>query len=389
MKFSNYAGTAVLAAVLATVASFAHAGEADPTKDYAPGISTLEQLYASSEYAPPATGPKMAAGKSIIFLSCGQLSVGCAGPALAMEKIASQIGWKYKIIDGNFGINDGLNSGMRQAIAAVPDAIVVHGIPCPQILQPLKEAKAAGIPVINIQSDDCNDPKNGGAAAEGMYVNMQFNKDFVTAADFFYMWGYTQASYLIDVTQGHARILRDVYTGGAQGDYQAAGQDAALAKCTDCKILGTVEWGPADAGPNGVLNQKFSTLLTKYPDANAVLLTYDAVATSFGLSKLIVDAGRQGSMTVMGGEGYAAAQQLIREKAGLTAVAGQSAEWMAWGALDAINRKLNNQPQVPQGVGFRVIDANHNLSPAGQDYAPPASIIDLKAIYLKSWGISQ
>jgi ribose transport system substrate-binding protein len=323
--------------------------------------------------------------KSVIFLSCGQLAVGCAGPALAMQKVAAEIGWKFKIIDGNFGIGDGLNSGMRQAIAAKPDAIVVHGTPCPIILQPLREAKAAGIPVFNIQADDCNDPKNGG---EQMFVDMPQNKDFVTAADFLFQWGFTQAAYLIDATQGHARILRDAYVGGLMGEDQTAGQDAALAKCADCKVVGTATWVGADAGPTGALNKKFSTLLTQHPEANAVLLSYDSVATSFGLSKLILDAGRQDTMIVVGGEGYTAAQHLIREDAGLTAVTANSADWLAWGAVDTMNRYFNHAPLAAEGVGFRVIDAGHNLSPDGQDYAPPASAFDLRAIYLKSWGVA-
>ena len=369
-----------------TVTSSAAPSGADPAHTYAPGIPTLEQLYASSEYAPPATGPKLPPNKSVIFLSCGQLAIGCAGPAISMEKIAKRIGWKYKIIDGAFGVNDGYNSGMRQAIVAKPDAIVVHGIACTQILQPLKEAKAAGIPVINLQAADFDDPKNPGGPSEPLFVNMQFNKNFKSAVEFYYEAGFTQASYLIDATQGHARILRDSFTASLQGVYQAAGQDAALARCSDCKVLGTIEWGPADGGAGGVLNQKFTTLLTKFPSANAALLSYDSVATSYGLSKVIADAGRQKSMVVVAGEGYAPAQQLIRNGA-LTADVGQSAEWMAWGGIDTMNRHFNKSQLVPEGIGYRVIDASHNLSPEGQDYSPPNPPIDLQGTYLKSWGV--
>ena len=375
-------------AIAASTTSSASASDVDPTREYAPGIPTLEKLYASSEYAPPSTGPKLAPNKNVIFLSCGQLAPGCAGPALAMEEITKQIGWHYKIIDGAFGVNDGYNSGMRQAIAAKPDAIVVHGIACPQILQPLKEAREAGIPVINIQAADCDDVKNPGGPSEPLFTNMQFNKDFKSAAEFFYEAGFTQASYLIDATQGHAIIIRDRYTGSLQGDYQAAGQDAALAKCSDCKVVATVDWGPADGGPSGALNQKFTTLLTQFPKANAALLSYDSVATSYGISKMITDAGREATMVVVAGEGYAPAQEVIRLRAGLTADVGQSPEWMAWGAIDTMNRYFNNSPLVPEGIGYRVIDASHNLSPEGEDYTPPKSLIDLQGIYLRSWGVN-
>jgi hypothetical protein len=60
---------------------------------------------------------------------------------------------------------------------------------------------------------------------------------------------------------------------------------------------------------------------------------------------------------------------------------------MAWGAIDTINRYFNKSSQVPQGVGYRVIDASHNLSPEGKDYTPPNPPIDLSGTYLKSWGV--
>lgn len=359
--------------------------QADPTKVYAEGVPTLEQLYASTEHAPSSSGPKLAPGKSVIFVSCGQASPGCAGPADEITSIAEKIGWNYKIIDGAFNVNDGYNTGMRQAIAAKPDAIVVHGISCQQILQPLREAQAANIPVFNIQGVDCDDPKNPGGATDPLFVDMIFNEDFASAGEFYYEWGFLQAAYVIDATEGHAQIIRTHYAGSVTGDYQQAGQDAAIAKCADCKILATIDWVPSDLSAGGPLVQKFTTELTRNPSANAVIAEYDSVATTGGISKAITDAHRESTITVVGGEGYASALQLIREKAGLTADPGQSAAWMAWGVVDTMNRYFNDSPLVAQGVGFRMVDIDHNMMPDGEDYAPP---IDFKQAYLDSWGVS-
>ena len=52
------------------------------------------------------------------------------------------------------------------------------------------------------------------------------------------------------------------------------------------------------------------------------------------------------------------------------------------------NQHFNKSPLVPEGIGYRVIDASHNLSPEGKDYSPPKSLIDLQGIYLKSWGVN-
>jgi ribose transport system substrate-binding protein len=359
-------------------------GESALTTVYAAGIPTLQQLYASTETPPPASGPKLATGKTVYFVSCGQSAPGCSGPADAVASVGKQVGWNVKIIDGNFDVGNAYANGIRQAIAAKADAIAVHGIGCSQILQPLLEAKAAGIPVFNSEGIDCSDPKNPGGAGAPLFVDMQFNKGFPSAAEFFKEWGFLQASYIIDATKGKATILRDNYTGSVQGAYQMAGQDEALAKCNGCKVLSSVDWVPSDSGANGPLDQKFTTVLTKYPSANAAMLSYDSVATTDGVSKAILDAGRQNSMVVVGGEGYAPALQLIGSSGGLSADFGQSAAWIGWGLVDTMNRYFNKSPLVPEGIGFRLVDKSHNMPPAGTNYAPP---IDFESTYLKSWGV--
>ncbi|GAA1000204.1 sugar ABC transporter substrate-binding protein [Subtercola frigoramans] len=360
------------------------ASAADPNHVYAQGIPTLTELYNSNETAPPATGPKLPANKNVIFLSCGQAAPGCSGIPNAMATVAQKVGWKFQIIDGAFNANGAYGTGMRQAIAAKPDAIVVSGIGCAEIAQPLAEAKAAGIPVFNIQGADCDDPKNDGGASAPLFVDMQFNSAFATSGQYFYEWGFLQASYAIDATEGNAKILRTGYTGSIYGEYQKEGQDAALAKCSGCNVLSTVDWVATDLGAGGPLQQKFTTVLNQYPDANAALLNFDSVATTGGVAKAISDADRQGGMTVVAGEGFAPALQLIRDGGGLNADPAQSASWTAWGGIDAMNRYFNNVPQVPEGIGFRFVDVDHNMMPDGQDFESP---IDYQTTYLTSWGL--
>jgi ribose transport system substrate-binding protein len=358
------------------------AADVDVNKIYAPGVPTLADMYRSTEEPPPPSGPPIAKGKSVIFVSCAQSSPGCAGPPNEMAIAAKLVGWNYKIIDGANNVNNGWATGIRQAIAAKPNAIVVHGISCADAKQPFIEAKAAKIPVLALAGSDCSDPLTPGGAGESLFHAVPFTKDVPNTGTFFEKVGELQAAYVIDATEGKAKIIRTDYT-PTFGEHQRRGQDAMLAKCPDCKVIADVKWTGPDSNANGPLVQKFRTVLAQHPDANAVILNYDSTATSSGLSRAIKDTGRAGDLKVVASGGYASAVQLIRENGGLNADTANSDMWLAWAALDSLNRLFNGQPLVPEGIGFRLIDKEHNMMPPGKDYEPP---LDFRSVYKKSWG---
>lgn len=358
------------------------AAAANPNKVYAPGVPTLAELYKGNEHAPPTTGPKVKKGVSVVFVSCGQEAPGCAGVPDAMGEPAQKLGWSFRIINGKLNTNNGWPNGVREAIAAKPSVIIVHGMNCPEIEQPLKEAKAAGIPVMGLEDVDCNDKFVGG---EKLFsIPMEYTETEKSGGEYFYQWGVYQAAYAIDASQGKGKIIQTVYE-TPFGKHQKEGQDAMLSKCAECKVVEEIPFTEAEQEPNGQLYQKFTTALVQHPEANVALLNFDTDTNTAGLSKAVVDAGKAKSMIVIGGEGYAPADQLVREEKGDTAEpAAHDGSWMAWGALDEINRYLNGQPPVPEGVGFVTIDKNHNMPPAGQNYK---TTIPYQTSYLKLWGL--
>jgi ribose transport system substrate-binding protein len=371
------------AAATSSGSSSTSSGAADPAKTYAPGVPTLNELYKGTEGTPPTTGPKIANGKSVIFISCGQAAPGCAGVPNEMATPAKLVGWKYQIVDGRLNAGNGWANGIRQAIAAKPDAIIVHGMNCPDVQQPIQDAVNAGIPVMGLEDVDCNDPLLPGGGGKALFkASMQYTNADKTGGDYFYRWGAYQADYVINATKGNAKVIRTDYE-SIFGAHQKAGQDAELKKCSGCKIVADIKFGAADQTPNGPLFQKFNTVLVQHPEANAVILNFDTDVNTAGLSKAIVDNGRK-SAVVVGGEGYAPALQLIRTGQGLNADPAHDGHWMAWAAVDNLNRFFNGQPLVPQGVGFRIIDKDHNMMPQGKDYATP---VDYRSAYKKLWGV--
>ena len=56
-------------------------------------------------------------------------------------------------------------------------------------------------------------------------------------------------------------------------------------------------------------------------------------------------------------------------------------KWIGWGTADMINRYFNKAPNVPEGIGVRLVDRDHDLPDSG-DYVTP---IDYEGAYKKVW----
>lgn len=355
-------------------------GTVDPNKTYAPGVPTLEELREKgSETQPPTSGPAAKPGVSAIFVSCGLESPGCRIPAEEGKSAAAALGWDYKIIDGK-NSTDGWIEGWRSAIAAKPDVIIANGMGCPEIVEPLKEAKAAGIETVGLEGLPCNEPLYGEPDADpGYTVPMIYNENAKTGEEFFYQWGAIEAQWLINATAGEAKVILTPYA-PAFGKTMLEAWKTELAKCSGCEILTEVSWVNTEQA-NG-FTAKFETALVQYPEANSVLFNYDSTAVNAGGAKAIVDAGRAGEIQANCGEGGAEAQELVRNEQGVTACAAAiDLKWLAWAGFDAANRQLQGAEQAPQGVGFRVIDKT-NLSPPGKGVESP---VDFVAAYEKVW----
>jgi len=358
-------------------------GPADPDKVYAPGVPTLNELYEKGEENPPSSGPPPVKGLNVVFMSCGQEAPACAKVPDTMAAPAKKLGWSYRIINGKLGQNNGWVNGVREAVALQPDVIVVHGVNCPEIQQPLKEAEEAEIPVLGLENIDCNG-KNAGGSEELFKVPFIYTKTQKDGTEHYYQWGVAQADYVIDATKGNAKIIQTVYE-PVLGQDQKEGQDAELAKCSGCEVVAELPFVAAEETPQGPFYQKALTLLTQYPEANVFLHNFDTGLVTAGLAKGIVDAGRSDDMLVIGGEGNAELAQLIREDKGVDAAPGaHDSEWLAWAAADEINRYFNDEPAVPEGLGYITVDKEHNLPPAGKGYETK---IPFEEIYEKSWGL--
>jgi ribose transport system substrate-binding protein len=336
----------------------------------------LAALYKGTYEEPsggPVTPPK---GKNVWVISTGQAIEAAVNAAKAMEEAGRTLGWDVTVFDGRFDSNRQI-SGVEQALTDKADGIVLIYVDCPPIKAALQQAKAAGVAVVGIQSQECE------PALENHVIRYGGHRDFVTYLS--HGFGGTQAKWVIAKTKGEARTIvtaeTDLYS--ARVTY-APGITAEFAKCKTCEIVDTVEFVGTELGPP--LQQKIEQSLNQHPEANSFIAAYDAVMTSGGGAAALRASGRLDELEVMGGEGSKPGIELIYGRAGMDACTGTPTGWEGYEAIMGLARIFAGQDpeRGDSGIGEQVCDLEHNLPPRGEGYQAP---IDFAAAYRRLWGL--
>jgi ribose transport system substrate-binding protein len=379
-------GVAALAAALAMSACGSDdevaspAGEASSGGNAAAvpaGVMSMDELYAGTYSDPPSESPSGAEGKSVWWISASQGDPAAAAPALAAQEAAEALGIDFNIADGKFNQGGAFSTAVQTAVAAQPDAILLFGVPCELVLGPLQDAKAQGIKLMGVETPDCSD--SGGP--QMFDVVEQYSEEYQSTPDLWRGFGAINASYIINRSGGDAKVIVNAGTEPLQ-EFVTEGFRAELEKCSGCSIVAEVPYDSAALTPNGPWIQAFRSALVKHPDATAAYFPFDFMATALGGAQAVKESGLE--LVTFGGQATGDGLDAVRSGA-LTAIpSARSPEWSGYAAMDTINRALQGQPAVPQGIGFQTVDDGHNLSEAGA-YEPP---IDFKAAYLKAWGAS-
>lgn len=346
-------------------ASSSGGGEASIVKEAKEAVAAAQK---GTYRPPPSTGPAAQSGKNVWVISCGQSAPGCATPALGAVEAGKELGWDVTLFDGKLN-PAGYNEGLKKAIAANADGIIPIAIDCPFIKGSLLQAKKAGIPVVGTYTFDCDDPSYE-KPGEAQFTAL--NNVGKPLFDFFEDFGRAKANYAI--AKGKKKVIN------IHGpDFQAAvamnkGFDDELAKCEDCEVLETLEIPATQL--TGQAAQRVQTALRQHPDAEALMIPYDAM--TLVLAQVL--AGANDDMLVLGGEGFDPNIDLMRK--GVQDVATSfDTTWFGWSGADAMNRVLAGEKEIPDGgLGFQLIDES-NLPASGGVKAP----IDYKSAYRKVW----
>lgn len=336
--------------------------------------AAVDKAYNGTFREPPSTGPGAQKGKNVWAIACIASAPGCQTPTKAVAEAGKSLGWKVTMADGKANPATYVST-IKQALAAGADGIVTTSLDCSAAKAGLEAAKAKNVPVVGVYSFDCDDPSVGGQA---LFSTADIYGS--TPAEYFTTWGTLTADYIIAKTNGKAKIVEITGPGYLNSSYKDKGlRDELKAKCPDCEIVAEVK-SPSTDNASGLAVQKVKTALQQHPEAN-VLSTYsDTKALLLGQT---IKALNKKDFLMVGGEGNVENMDLIRDGAQAVSV-GVPAEWLGWAGADTLNRIFAGEDKpVDEGLGFSIIDKDHNLpSAAGTLWQPQ---IDFKSAYKKVW----
>ena len=173
-------------------------------------------------------------------------------------------------------------------------------------------------------------------------------------------------------------VQRILFESGAQ---LLQGQfNAGLEACTTCEVAGTVSGLQTDL-LSGAIKDKLVSELQSNPDINVLHVPIDPLF-QFAVEGALATVNRD-DILVVGGDGLPSAIDYIRSGVSDAEVAFPH-EWTAWASIDTMNRLFAGDDEYADtGIGWTLIDADHNL-PASGGFTPP---IDFKAAFKKVWGV--
>ena len=277
-------------------------------------------------------------------------------------------GINIKVVSGNGSIPT-IVSAVSQAVAQKADGIVLFAIPTTAVAAQVKEAKAAGIPVV----DTYNSNVGTDLSADGFFGHV--SADYAEGGKEAAAWMMEDSKCKVD-----AAIM-----GNAVLAPHKAQRDAAL---TEFKLCGSSCKGQyvtlelpklaTDAGPQA------QQTLRRNPDMKYIYSLLDGAVTF--VAPAVQQAGRNDVKVVsMGGD--AASLERIRSKTSIhkAVVAIPPQSYQGYAFMDQILRAITGEKAVDWKLTTRFIDAS-NVGKSDADIFPQFDGVEAK--FRTLWGLS-
>jgi ribose transport system substrate-binding protein len=295
----------------------------------------------------PTTGPKAAAGKTIVFVAADLKNGGILGVSQGVEEAGKAIGWSVRTIDGQ-GTVSGRTAALNQALALKPGGIVVGGFDTTEQKVAFEAAAKSGIPLVGWHSGE----KPGPNAAAGLFANVTTVTDDV--ADI-------AASWAVVDSGGKAGVVIFTDSQYAIAVYKARAMEAVIKKCGGCTVLSFEDSPIAESSTR--MPQLTTSLLQRFGDKWTHSLAINDLYFDF-MGPTLQSAGKKGDgqpKAVSAGDGSEAAYQRIRTKRYQAGTVPEPLNMQGWQIVDELNRAFSKvawsgySPKVhlvtPENVG--------------------------------------
>jgi ribose transport system substrate-binding protein len=317
------------AVVLAGLAALNAPAAADPFTDAAKA-KVAKLAGAKSTWDGPTSGPKAAAGKTVVFVAADMKNGGIVGVSKGVEEAGKAIGWKVRVIDGQGSVS-GRTAALNQALALKPDGIVVGGFDTTEQKVGFVNAAKAGIPLVGWNAG----PKPGPDAGAGLFANVTVTADDISEA---------AALWAVADSDGKAGVVIFTDSQYSIAVYKARAMEAVIKKCGGCTVLSFEDSPIADSATR--MPGLTTSLLQRFGDKWTHSLAINDLYFDFWGSSLKA-AGKKGEdlpRAVSAGDGSEAAYQRIRAKNYQSATVPGPLNMQGWQVIDEMNRALAKAP---------------------------------------------
>ena len=319
----------------------------------------------------PTSGPKAAAGKTIVFVAADLKNGGILGVSQGVEEAGKTIGWSVRTIDGQ-GTVSGRTAALNQALALKPAGIVVGGFDTTEQKVAFEAAAKSGIPLVGWHSGE----KPGPNAAAGLFANVTTVTDDV--ADI-------AASWAVVDSGGKAGVVIFTDSQYAIAVYKARAMEAVIKKCGGCTVLSFEDSPIAESSTR--MPQLTTSLLQRFGDKWTHSLAINDLYFDFMGSSLKA-AGKKGDDTpraVSAGDGSEAAYQRIRAKNYQSATVPGPLNMQGWQVVDELNRAFAKAPWSGYVPGVHLVTTeNVNRDGGGKNIYDPEN--GYRDQYKRIWG---
>ena len=313
-------GSLTLAIAAACFASHATADTFLEEAKQKVAVATMAQ----DKWDGPTTGPKAAAGKTIVFVAADLKNGGILGVSKGVEEAGKVIGWNVRVMDGQGSVS-GRTAALNQALALKPAGIVVGGFDTTEQKVAFANAAKSGVPLVGWHSGE----KPGPNPAAGLFTNVTTTADDVSEV--------AALSAVVD-SGGKAGVVIFTDSQYAIAVYKARAMEAVIKKCGGCTVLSFEDSPIAESSTR--MPQLTNSLLQRFGNKWTHSLAINDLYFDF-MGPSLAAAGKKGDgspKAVSAGDGSEAAYQRIRSKRYQAATVPEPLNMQGWQIVDELNR---------------------------------------------------
>jgi ribose transport system substrate-binding protein len=307
-----------------------------------------ERTKPQTEWTGPTSGPRAADTATVVYVSDDQSYVSYVNWGQGVIDASTALGWDVVVLNGK-GNMAGRLAAMQQAVAMHPTAIVTSSdVSALQV--PVKQAVAAGIPIIGIHATAYPGP----SPELNLYTNITSNPAEI---------GETQAAYVIADSNGAAKQIHVLDNNYAIARFKAKAATDPIKNCSACKFLEMVNIPIADTTTR--VPPTVSALLAAY--GNEWYMTtccdnfYPYVAAALRSAGASPDKIR-----LVGSDGPPSAYDMIRKGGFEVATVPEPSTLFGYQAVDAIVRAMAGQSPA-QFIQPTYLVTHDNVNTEGGD----------------------